>query len=223
MGKVCDNRHYLYVNMASWIDGSKAVGWDRGTKGDNMRLKYDPETFESEVEKYFKKITHSVPQYFYETAEREEDGEVITVLNRKGEPAMYKKPLLDEAGEQIILTEYIKPPSITAIQNFLGISAQTWSKYEKKKTYVEAITYARARVREYLESEIVTRKTQTNGLQFAINNFKNKSEMELGEKTLSTLEKSSKGLAEMSLAEKLELIESIKREKDIKEGEEDDS
>lgn len=139
---------------------------------------------QSAIDRFFQSISRTV-------AARDEAGEVI----------------LNDNGEEIYLTEYIRPPSISAMCLFLGIDRSTWQNYCDKELYPEffrTTMRTRARIECYLEEQLITRQKSVQGIIFNLQNnygWKEKRELELGEATRKDM-----AGGDMSLQEKLELI-----------------
>lgn len=114
--------------------------------------------FAEAVDGYFESITYT------ETACRPgiwNHGEYIRgeeIYNRDGAP--------------IKVTHYAVPPSIVALQNHIGVSRETWSNYADDPAYAEIIEYARRRVEEYLNRQLIEMGRDNKGVIFSLeNNF----------------------------------------------------
>lgn len=120
------------------------------------------------------------------------------------------KDALDAAGEKILnddggpirYTAYIRPPSISALCLFLGIEKRTWTNYADDPDLAPLVEQTKARMEAYLEEQLLIREKGVQGIIFNLQNnygWKQKQEVELGEKTRKDMNVQS-----MSLAEKLE-------------------
>lgn len=144
---------------------------------------YSSRAFAKAVDNYFHSISHRVP---VENPESKCAGEA------------------EDSGEMSRL-EYVSAPSLVSLCLYLNISQSTLERYAKQKEYAKTVADARARIRAYLENELMTRtKGSTHGLEFLLSqNFgmTPKSEVDIGERAAEVLRVSA-----LSPAEKLELI-----------------
>ena len=114
--------------------------------------------FADAVENYFDKIT-------YKAAARHPD----TWVSGKYIPG---GPITNDAGEPIVITKYVVPPSVIGIQNCIGVSRETWSNYSEIPAYAEVIEYARRRIEEYLNQMLIEMGRDNKGVIFSLeNNF----------------------------------------------------
>lgn len=80
--------------------------------------------------------------------------------------------ITDGEGKPIMLEQYVVPPSIIALQNHIGVSRETWSNYSDEQDYAEVIEYARRRVEEYLNRQLIEMGRDNKGVIFSLeNNF----------------------------------------------------
>lgn len=59
------------------------------------------------------------------------------------------EPILGLDGEPLQTTEYIYPPSMVDLENYLEISRETMSNYRERAGYRDAIEYAEKRIKAY--------------------------------------------------------------------------
>lgn len=136
------------------------------------------------VERYFRSISRTIPA---------RDG--------------YGGIIRNDDGEEIRVLEYIRPPSISSLCLYLGIDRSTWQNYCDSELHPEfqSITaLTRARIEAYLEEQLLTREKGVQGIIFNLQNnygWRQKQEVELGEKTRKTMPTAS-----MSITEKLAVI-----------------
>lgn len=130
------------------------------------------------VENYFDSITREVVvTEKKDTGQRDENGHVI-----------YEDvPVINKLGKKVIVTEYIVPPTVQGIADFLGIHRSTWDNYcdkEKHPEFFDTTTRARGRMREWREQQILIRPGKdVKGIIFDLqNNFgmNDRKEIELG-------------------------------------------
>lgn len=130
------------------------------------------------VERYFDSITREVKvTEKIDTGERDENGHAVFI----------DVPVINKLGEEVIATEYILPPTVQGLANFLGIHRSTWDNYsdpDKHPEFFDTTTRARGRMREWREQQILTRPGKdVKGIIFDLqNNFgmTDRREIELG-------------------------------------------
>lgn len=150
--------------------------------------KYTKKTLGAAVEGYFASISHKVQAV---------DGG--------------KRPLCNDAGEPIRVTEYIRPPTVSGLCLYLGIDRSTWQNYADRKLHPELAdiaAYAKMRMEAYLEEQLLTREKNVQGLIFNLQNnygWREKREVELGGETRRTVADGAQAQS-MSIAEKVALL-----------------
>jgi len=153
------------------------------------------------VERYFHSISRTVP-----------------ALDALGQP------ICNDDGDEIKLTEYLRPPSVSSLCLYLGIDRSTWQNYCDTKQHPEfkAITSeTRARIEAYLEEELLTRTKGVQGIIFNLqNNFgwKQKQEVGLDDETRKSIERQN-----MSVYDKLAVIANVKAMENFPEYIDEDS
>ena len=146
--------------------------------------KYTKKTLEAAIERYFRSISRTVPA-------TEASG----------------KEIYNDDGEAILLTQYVRPPSISSLCLYLGIDRSTWGNYCDAELHPEfrAVTsQTKARIEAYLEEQLLTREKSVQGIIFNLQNnygWRQKQEVELGEQT-----RKSAAAENLSLQEKLAVI-----------------
>ena len=129
--------------------------------------KYSPQKLAREVRRYFKSISRTVAvTEKYDTGQRDKMGHAI----------LADREVRNDLGEPVYVTEYVIPPTIGGLSEFLGIHRDTWNEYcslEKHPEYSDTTTWARGRIHAYLEREMLTRSGKDiKGIQFNLeNNF----------------------------------------------------
>lgn len=107
----------------------------------------------------------------------------------QAQEALTGTEIYNDDGEAIMLTQYIRPPSITGLCLHLGIDRSTWQNYCDEQQHPEftAITgMTRSRIEAWLEEQLLIREKGVQGIIFNLQNnygWKQKQEVELGEKT----------------------------------------
>ena len=112
-------------------------------------------------------------------------------------------PILNDDGEPITYRAYIVPPSISALCLYLDIEKRTWANYAEDPDMAPVVENTKAQIEAYLEEQLTIREKGVQGIIFNLQNnygWKNKQEVELGEKTRKDM-----SVRSMSLAEKLQL------------------
>ena len=141
--------------------------------------KYTPKTLEKAVNKYFGSITRIVTATeLQETDERDDKGHKI-----------YKRvPIINSLGKEAKIEEYIIPPTVGGLCRHLGIHRSTWAEYCDPKEHPEfsdTTTYARGRIRAYLEQQLLLRK-DVKGVIFDLqNNHSNSDKAATGNVTVT--------------------------------------
>lgn len=97
-------------------------------------------------------------------------------LDKYGHPILRDVPVKNQMDEQVIVTEYVVPPSKGALARFLGIHRSTWDNYHDSKTYPEfheIVTDADDRILAWNEEQLLTRSGKDiKGIEFNLeNNF----------------------------------------------------
>ena len=119
------------------------------------------------IERYFSSISRTIP----------------------AQEALTGNEIYNDDGERIMLTQYVRPPSICSMCLYLGIDRSTWQNYcdEKLHPEFESVTaMTRARIEAWLEEQLLMREKGVQGIIFNLQNnygWKQKQEVELGEKT----------------------------------------
>ena len=144
--------------------------------------KYTARKLDKAVRLYFKSISREVV-----VTERKSTGEKDKMGHTIYEDVEVKNAL----GETVRVTEYLVPPTIGGLSDFLGIHRDTWNSYcdrEKHPEFSDTTTYAQGRIHAYLEQECLTRSGKDlKGVLFNLeNNFGYKERMELTNDSVET-------------------------------------
>lgn len=164
--------------------------------------KYTKKSLAEAVDLYFDSITRIVPvMETVETGGRDD----------KGHKIYEKRPVVNKLGEEAQMEEFIVPPTVADLCQFLGIHRSTWADYcdsELHPEFSDTTTRARGRIRGYLERQLLTRR-DVKGVIFDLQNnhgYAEKRQIGLDEKTRKTVAASA---ASMSMDEKLEMLKQI--------------
>ncbi len=126
-----------------------------------MRKKYGPKSLAAGIERYFASIRRTVT-----AVERVETGE-------KGSKAYVEQPILSDVGEPIRYREYVVPPTILGLCEYLGLSRETWEEYCDPlihPEYRQAAALARDRMQDWSQRALLTRK-DVRGLIYILQNW----------------------------------------------------
>lgn len=124
--------------------------------------KYSPKALRSAVTAYFDSISREITvTEQVATGERDDKGHMIY------EPRAVKNRL----GEEMKTIEYLIPPTVGGLADYLGIHRDTWNAYCNDEKYSDTTTYARGRMHAYLEQEMLTRPGKDlKGILFNLEN-----------------------------------------------------
>ena len=156
--------------------------------------KYNPKSLHRAVEKYFKSITREVALVEKKpTDQKDEMGHTIFV----------DVPVLNALGKQVIVTEYLVPPTVLDLSAFLKIHRSTWDNYcdhDKHPEFFDTTERAMGRIHAYLARESLTRQGKDlKGVLFNLeNNFGYKERLGISsdsvEEYLRRLQESGEGM-----------------------------
>ena len=141
--------------------------------------KYTPAQLNAAVTKWFKSITREVlitesrPKY-------DEDG--MPILDGYGHVVCEDVQVYNNLGEPATREDYLTPPTVGNLCNFLRIHRSTWSDYCNDPEYSDTTTPARGRMWEWRDEQLLTRP-KTRGIEFDLQNnwgYKDKQEIQFG-------------------------------------------
>lgn len=151
--------------------------------------KYNPLRLRRAVDAYFTSISRTVTaKEPVDTGRRDDKGHVvydyIDICNDNGEPIRH--------------IEYVFPPTVGGLCQFLGIHRSTWADYCEQEEFSDTTTRARGRMRAYLEEQLLTRKDVRGVIFDLMNNYglSDKRQMELGPRAGRALTAASVPLSE---------------------------
>lgn len=144
--------------------------------------KYDEKKLARAVKKYFRSITREVI-----LTEKKPTGE----KDKMGHMIFEDVQILNALGEPMKVTEYLVPPTVGGLSDFLGIHRDTWNDYcnhQKHPEFSDTTTYAQGRIHAYLEKEMLTRQGKDlKGVLFNLeNNFGYKERLEVVNDTVES-------------------------------------
>ena len=111
------------------------------------------EELTNRIQNYFDSITIDVPRSVMKKVDTE-DGEDYV-----------EEPLINNAGEQVVETEFIKNPSVTALCLHIGIHRDTLHEYEKKDEFSDTIRIAKQIILSR-KLELLTELKNPRGVMF---------------------------------------------------------
>lgn len=127
--------------------------------------KYTARTLKKAVDAYFDSITRDV-----ELTERVDTGR----KDSQGHAIFEKKSVTNRLGQPVRVTEYVVPPSVRDLCDFLGVTGATWANYASRDKCPELADIAREvyeRMKAWNERELVTRAGKNvRGIIFNLQN-----------------------------------------------------
>lgn len=123
-----------------------------------------------------KELRKAVEEYFASITRQRALTEKVPTdqLDKYGHPILRDVPVKNQMDEQVIVTEYVVPPSKGALARFLGIHRSTWDNYHDSKTYPEfqeIVTDADDRILAWNEEQLLTRSGKDiKGIEFNLEN-----------------------------------------------------
>ena len=138
--------------------------YSAGEKNVAKKKKLSPRELDRGIDEYFRSISRMVT-----VTEMIDSGEV----DRYGHPVLQPVTVYNQLGQEVKRLEYLIPPTIGGLCEYLGISASTWNSYSREGRYAESVKRARGAVYAYLQAETLTRPDKAlGGILFNIeNNF----------------------------------------------------
>jgi hypothetical protein len=126
-----------------------------GMAGRPVKFKTAKE-MENKIADYFATITITYPVFDTVPDEVDEDGKITKFK---------QVPRLNNAGTQVMQTDYLERPTVLGMCRHLEITRETLCQYEKQEEFSDTIKRAKARIEEYLEIQLY-RKDQVTGIIF---------------------------------------------------------
>ena len=126
-----------------------------------------PQALSRAVEKYFKSITREVAVVEKKATDQKD---------KMGHTIFVDVPVKNRLGQEVVVTEYIVPPTVLDLAAFLGVHRSTWDNYcdhEKHPEFFDTTERAMGRIHAYLARESLTRQGKDlKGVLFNLeNNF----------------------------------------------------
>ena len=119
-----------------------------------------PEELEEKIEQYFQSITRTKPK-----TEQVQSG-----YDEKGKPLYEDKPIIADNGKPYTETEWLYPPSLSALAVHLGVNRMTLTNYANRDTgFYDTIKRAKSRVEAYEAMRLVT-TANPKGIEFSLRN-----------------------------------------------------
>lgn len=125
--------------------------------------KYTGSTLRKAVDNYFRSISRVV-----KTTEKVNTGK----KDKSGHAIFEDKPVMNCLGKQVEYIEFVVPPTVGGLCEFLGIHRSTWAEYcdpEKYPEFSDTVTHARGRLQGWREEQLLIRK-DVNGIKFDLEN-----------------------------------------------------
>lgn len=117
-------------------------------------------------------------------------------------------PVQSNAGEPLMVCEYVRPPTIQALCLHIGIDISTWDNYkdaEKRPDLAPICRYAKSRCEAYSAELLLTREKGVQGVIFNLevnHGWRDRKEIGVTGEIHGTLA----GIGDMSLDEKMRMI-----------------
>ena len=125
--------------------------------------KYDAVSLRRAVDKYFRSITRKVMvTEKVDTGRKDSSGHIIWET----------KPVTNQMGKELWVTEYLVPPTVAGLCEFLGIHRSTWAEYcdpEQHPEFSDTTTHARGCMQGWREEQLIVRK-DVKGIVFDLQN-----------------------------------------------------
>lgn len=134
---------------------------------------YTPVQLAKAVVKYFASISRIVPvTEEVATDKRDAYGHVV----------YEKRTVCNALGEEFCREEFLVPPTVLGLCQFLGIHRDTWASYCKDEEYSDTTSYVRGRLQCWREEQLLTRK-DIAGIKFDLENnygYREKKQVQVG-------------------------------------------
>ena len=160
--------------------------------------KYTKKALREAVDRYFDSISRDV-----DVTEKRDSGR----RDSSGHIVYETVPVINRLGEQVKITEFVEPPTVGGLCEYLGIHRSTWSDWCDSTKYPEfsdTITHARGRMRAWCESQLLIRK-DVKGIIFNLQNnydYKERREIDFTPNAAKAVSTGS-----MTMAEKMALLQ----------------
>lgn len=147
-----------------------------------QQKKYTARTLGKACERYFASITRRVKvTELIDSGRRDDKGHVI----------MTAVPVVNSLGEELYTTEYLLPPSMAGLFEYLRIDKSTWSRYMQCEDCKDIGAWVYERMKQWNEHELLTRSGKDlKGIIFNLQNnygYSEKREVELGGRATKTV------------------------------------
>lgn len=149
--------------------------------------KYTEKSLKKAVERYFASISRKrLLTERVDSGRRDANGHIV----------YEEKPVMNCLGEQAEALEYLVPPTVGGLCDYLAIHRSTWADWcddTKYPEFAQTTTWARERIRAYLDQQLLTRK-DVRGVIFdlqANHGCSAKTEVELGPRSAAAVSAAS--------------------------------
>lgn len=92
------------------------------------------------------------------------------------------RPVCNALGKEFYREEFLIPPTVLGLCQFLGIHRDTWASYCKNEEYSDTTSYVRGRLQCWREEQLLTRK-DIAGIKFDLENnygYREKQQIQVG-------------------------------------------
>lgn len=126
---------------------------------------YTADKLDKAVERYFRSISREVVK-----TEMVDTGRI----DQYGHAVQEPREILNRLGKPITVVEYVEPPTVAGLCEFLNIDQRTWERYcneEMHPEFCRTTTRARGRMRAWNERELLVREgNNVKGIIFNLEN-----------------------------------------------------
>lgn len=119
----------------------------------------NPADVQKLCDKYFKSITRTKAKM-----ERVPDGH-----DEKGKQMYRDEPVINNDGTPYLETEWLEPPSLVGLADFIGVDRQTLLNYRNKDEFFGTLRAAKTRIERYEAMRLVT-TANPKGIEFSLRN-----------------------------------------------------
>lgn len=124
------------------------------------KKKHNPKSLQEGIADYFASISYTTTaKEMVDSGKRDDKGHVI----------LHPIEIKNDRGEPITLREFVRPPTVTGLCRYLGISRETWREYGEDERMGPIAAEGKAVIEEYLETQLYREKNVT-GIIFNLQN-----------------------------------------------------
>lgn len=174
------------------------------------KCKYTAKGLERAVNRYFGSISRVVPRM-----EKRETGE----LDAYGHPETVLVQVVDGNGSPVFETDWLRPPSVAGLCEYLDIDKSTWAAYcdaKKHPAFSDTTSRARGRMEAWLVEQLLSREGKdVKGIVFnlaANYGYRDRQEPVSARQQEAPQEPAEAPAQTMTFTEKAALLEQLRQE-----------